>query len=38
MIWYKLSQNNYIMIKHNYSPYDRTKLEYFENRKDKYYL
>ena len=36
MSWFK--HRDYIMIKHNYSPYDRTKLEYFENRKDKYYL
>ncbi len=36
MSWFK--HRDYIMIKHNYSPYDRTKLDYFENRKDKYYL
>lgn len=36
MSWFR--HRDYIMIKHNYSPYDRTKIDYFNNRKDNYYL
>ena len=36
MSWFR--HRDYIMIKHDYSPYDRTKIDYFNNRKDNYYL
>ena len=36
MSWFK--HRDYIMIKHDFSPYDRTKIEYFENRKENYYF
>ena len=36
MAWFRY--RNYIMIKHDYSPYDRTKIDYFENRKNNYYF
>ena len=36
MGWFKY--RNYIMIKHDYSPYDRTKIDYFDNRKNNYYF
>lgn len=36
MSWFR--HRDYIMIKHDYSPYDRTKIDYFKNRKDNYYL
>lgn len=36
MIWYKPTR--YIMVKYNYSPYDKDKKEYFESRKTKFAL
>ncbi|MBQ3298642.1 MAG: group II intron reverse transcriptase/maturase [Bacilli bacterium] len=36
MSWFKYRE--YVMIKHDYSPYDRTKIDYFKNRKDNYYF
>ena len=36
MSWY--NPRKYIMIKHDYSPYDSDKKEYFESRKSKFYF
>jgi RNA-directed DNA polymerase len=36
MYWYKYK--SYIMVKHDYSPYDRNKVDYFENRKVNYHF
>ena len=36
MSWY--NPRKYIMIKHDYSPYDGTKKDYFESRKHKFYF
>ena len=36
MSWFKY--RDYIMIKHDYGPYDRTKIDYFKNREDNYYF